>query len=212
MDIQKLRGSETSDIHILMTLVRAPLQLVAETLTQIKQVKHWYTDVYATSVDIPSQGLILIQFKGHPWTIIRYLKGQTYSGYEEDAKLLSKELASQALYYFNCDTSGELVYKFYDNGLCQEEMICSHDEDLTFRSSLTSTEKEDMGSPYLFTEDFLVEQDIYIPAIWIPDLSPMSGKNFQDIKLEFFGFLPNSLNAVKFERSYFERVDYFSIS
>ena len=212
MDIQKLRGSETSDIYTLMTLVRAPLQLVAETLNQIKQVKHWYTDIYENSVDISSQGIILIQLKGHLWTIIRYIKGQTYSGYGADATFLSKELESQALYYFNCDTSGELVYKFYEDGICQEEMICSHNEGLIFRSSLTSTEQEDIDNPYLFTEDFLVEQDIYIPAIWIPDLSPMSGKNFPNIKLEFFGFLPNSLNAVKFERSYFERVDYFSIS
>ena len=212
MDIQKLRGSETVDIYILMALVRAPLQSVAEILHETKQVNYWHVNAYENSIDIPSQGIVLLQFKGHDWTIIRYLRRQPYSGYEEDVKFLSEELESQALYYFNSDTSGDLVYRFYENGLCQEEMICSCDEGLTFRSGLTSTEKEDMGHPYLFTEDFLIEQEIYIPAIWIPDLSPMSGKNFQDIKLEFFGFLPNASNAVKFERSYFERVDYLSIN
>lgn len=212
MDIQKLRGSESFDLYVLMTLVRSPIQSVAEILNQSKQTNYWYTDVYENSVDISSQGIILLQLKGHIWTIILYLKRQTYSDYEKDAKLLSKELKSQALYYFNCDTSGELIYKFYDNGLCQEEMICSYDEGLAFESNLRVIEKKDIGNPYFFTEDFLVKQNIYIPAISIPDLSPMSGKNFQDVKLEFFGFLPNSLNAVKFERSYFERVDYLSIN
>ena len=212
MEIQELRGTETTDIYILMALVRAPIQSVAEILNETKQVNNWHVNVYEKSVDIPFQGIVLLQFKGHDWTIIRYLRRQTYLAYQEDAQLLSEELNSQALYYFNCDTSGELVYKFYDDGLCLEEMICSRDEGLTFRSSLTSTDVTDMGNPYLFSEDFLDEQDIYIPAIWIPDLSPMSEKNFRDIKLEFFGFLPNALNAVNFERSYFERVDYLSIS
>ena len=121
--------------------------------------------------------------------------------------MLSEKLESQALYYSNFDTSGELAYRFYDDGICLEEMVYSCDEGLTFRSGLTSTDIADIGNPYLFYEDFLDEQDIYIPAIWIPELSPMSEKNFRDIKLEFFGFLPNCSNAVKFKRSYFERVD-----
>ena len=208
MEIQTFRGIQIQETNDYMTLVRAPVESVATMLNQVKNPIDWLQDVYLQPIETHSRGLIALQFRGHAWSIIHELNFWQYSDYEPDAQSLSLALNTCGVYYYISDTAYELIYALYDEGKCSEKMIFRDNEEFHFESQIRPLTKADIRSPNGFADDFFREQDIYIPSLSFSTSRLMTKVTDQLTLLEFWGVAPNSLEAVKFEKQDFERVDY----
>lgn len=84
---------------------------------------------------------------------------------EEDARSLSKSLATAAIYYAGSDTCGTLEYHLYQNGVLQEKLSFGKEVSIEFQSQLRSLEARDIQNAYAFTINFIREQEAYVPCL-----------------------------------------------
>jgi hypothetical protein len=163
----KHRGIESIDLNQILVLVKAPIESVAQAFSQSRQADIWKRDVCECEVEFVGQGFIVFQFRGHPWTLVyevnfvpRYIPLE-----KKDAQTLSRLLNTHAIYYQVSDTSGYIGYDFYENGTCMEMLYFEEGSSLQFQSQSRQLKTEDIGDAYSFTYDFMMEQDVYIPAL-----------------------------------------------
>lgn len=206
--VEQWRGIGLIDRIYSVVLVQASVEAVAQFLNQEKKVIFWERDVYAESVDIRHRGLLILQLRGHSWTLIHSL-GWLDRCNEQDAHALSNSLQTYAIYYQVSDSSDRLGYQFFQNGKLLE-MLLFDENGNTFQSQLRSLtiehiETEDKDK-YDFTDSFLREQGIYIP-----DLSPMAYLDGgQPVILTIAATAPWG-KKILLEKSHFERLDYIAL-
>lgn len=176
VSLQQCRGIESLDQNLFMVLVQAPIELVAQAFSQLRQAEIWVRDVYEHEVEIIGQGVMVFQFRGHSWTLINRLCDPPYgSGLpcqvgatEEDAQSLSSLLHTSAIYYTASDTSGTIEYHLYRDGRSMERLFFEEGFSVQFQSQLRQLEGEDIEDAYSFTMNFIQEQDAYVPALFVP--------------------------------------------
>lgn len=178
------RGYETIDLNDTLVLVQAPVEQVVQALNQLQQVVYWERDIYEREIVIQSNSLLVFQFQGHPWTVIRELRSMSYGVFlqEEDTQSLSSLLCTKAIFYHVSDTAFNIGYYLYNCGESIEELFftseceegLNEDEEdeetyqgtYRFQSQLRQLEAKDIKNPYNFVHDFLLEQDVYIPIFF----------------------------------------------
>ncbi|MEH2058031.1 MAG: hypothetical protein V7K97_18085 [Nostoc sp.] len=187
---EQCRGIETTDVNDYLILIQAPIEKVAQAISQVRQVVVWERDVYEHEIEILAYGFIIFQFRGHSWTVISQASSIGYSVTldEEDAQSLSNLLHTKAICYLISDTGLKIGYKFYNcNELLEELYFTSEiegefddeyeeeeeeDDDTKiegtyhFQSHLRQLNAKDIENPYVFTDTFLREQDAYVPAFF----------------------------------------------
>ena len=215
--LNQRRGIDSLDTNDFLFLVQAPIEQVAQALGQLRQVMFWQRDVYEREIEIlDGYGLVIFQFQGHLWTVIRDLNFIPYQVRLEnkEAHLLSSVLQTKAICYHISDSSGNIGYHLYDCGKSIEELYFTHererkmDEDekdllaqgtCQFQSRLRQLDANDIKDAYSFAEAFFLEQDAYVPALSWNLLSFRIGQRFTP-KVE--DLEPND----------FERMDYLVLN
>lgn len=169
MSLEQKRGIETIDLNQFLVLVKAHIEPVAQAFSQARQADIWERDVYDRQIEITKgQGFIVFQFRGHPWTLISEINFVPYRTplNNKDAQTLSRLLQSRAIYYRVSDTSGYIGYELYENGSSIEKLSSEEEIYLEFQSQRCQLKPEDIGNAYNFVYDFMLEQDVYIPALF----------------------------------------------
>lgn len=205
MDVQQYRGIESFELNDYFVIVQAPIESVSEAFNQTKHATLWERDVYEREVNIAGPGFIVFRFQGHLWTLIHGVNFPAYSEATADAQTLSRLLSVRALSYAVSDTSDYISYELYDKGLFVERLEYVEGS-VQFKSQLRQLEVEDIGAAYKFIDNFMREQDIYIPALFRAELEVS-----QRVTITLEGLTPDSLETTVFPKSYFERVDYLSV-
>lgn len=165
--LEQRRGLETIDRNILVILVQAPVEPVAQAFSTLKQMNVWVRDAYNREITIQNESTFVLQLRGHPWSLVYkpYVRSMRIDLTEEDARSLSKSLSTVAIYYAGSDTCGTLEYHLYQNGVLQEKLAFEEEVSIQFQSQLRSLEARDISDAYTFTMDFMREQDAYIPCL-----------------------------------------------
>jgi hypothetical protein len=154
--------------------------------------------------------LVILQLRGHAWSLIRSLDrlAKFYGKFDEkDAQALSNSLQTYTVYYQVSDSSDRLGYQFFQNGKLLE-MLLFDENGKAFQSQLRSLTVQDIEAEgkdkYDFTDSFLREKGIYIP-----DLSAVTYGNSRQpaVILSITANTPWG-KKIALEKSHFERVDY----
>jgi hypothetical protein len=196
--LEQRRGLETIDRNILVILVQAPVEPVAQAFSTLKQMNVWVRDAYNREITIQKESTFVFQLRGHPWSIVYkpYVRSMRIDLTEEDARSISKSLGTAAIYYAGSDTCGTLEYHLYQNGVLQEKLSFEEEVSIEFQSQLRSLEARDIRDAYKFTMKFIRDQDAYVPCLAeAEDL--IAGKH---IALRIEDLKPNEL----------ERIDYLA--
>ncbi len=87
--------------------------------------------MYEREIEVGSQDYIVFRLKGHPWTLIH---GQRVLSYglplnDKDAQALSIWLQTDAIYYWESETSGSIGYYLYNCGNCIEKLSDENGDD-----------------------------------------------------------------------------------
>lgn len=182
--IEQRRGIEFTDLNDYLVLVQAPIEQVGQALCQTREVTRWERDVYECEIELVNQkSFIIFQFRRHPWTIIQSSSFFPHWAFfhDGDAKSLSRWLHAKAINYLISDTGGYIGYHLFNCGESVERLYKEPMEDMVaeeyeyvdemefigmceFRSQLRPIEAHDIESGYLFTDEFLREQDAYVPS------------------------------------------------
>ena len=219
MGIESLRGIDPllSDLNDSALLVRASIDVVTEALCRAKQAVDWRTDVYEHEVSISGSSLLAFQFRGQSWTFIHELNF-LYLEFLEDAQLLSRLLSTDAVSYAISDTTNFFSYEFFSKGVSVERLEKDETGRLIFESKLrqiTDNNKFSLSSRK-GVDNFLQQQDIYIPALIWPEVL-----RERTLTIMIQGYLSNSsefadsaddpVDPITFKSGDFERVDYLRI-
>jgi hypothetical protein len=175
VSIEQCRGIESIDLNISMVLVKAPIELVSQAFSQLKQAEIWMRGVYEHEVKFIGQSVMVFQLREHPWTVIyRFCKPPYDSDLPypvgataEDAQNLSNLLNTRVIYYTASDTSGTINYHLYQDGISIERLFFEEESYIEFESQLRQLEAKDIENAYSFTLNFIREQDAYIPALFV---------------------------------------------
>jgi hypothetical protein len=183
--IEQRRGIEHTDLNDYLILVKAPIEQVGQALCQMLPIACWKRDVYQRQIEIVEQGSALIfKFPGHPWTIIqpRNFLPNSINFQDKEAQSISGLLQTKVISYLISDTGGYIGYQFFNCGKFLEKLYKEPPEEMApieyesevweeefigmceFRSQLRQTEVYEIGDGYKFTDDFLREQDAYVPS------------------------------------------------
>jgi hypothetical protein len=197
---EQRRGIETIDVNDTVILVRANIETVAQAFSWSRQAYIWQRDVYQREIEIVGHSFVIFQFRGQPWTLIKwlyvFLTPQKIIT-PEDAKTLSDLLSTRSIYYRISDTGGTLAYQIYDRGTLVEKLFHEEDTETEFESQLRSLQSEYIDNSYNFVYDIFVEQDIYIPMCFCLETYEVGEKTI--------------LEAEGIEAENLERVDYIAI-
>lgn len=216
--IKQRRGIEFIDLNDYLVLVQAPIEQVGQALCQTRQVARWGRDVYSRSIELVDQSsFIIFQFRGHPWTVIPSSSFFPHRIFfqDENAQSLSRWLHAKVIVYLVSDTGGFIGYHLFNCGESLEKLYKEPMEEMDaqeyeyldemefigmckFRSQLRPLEAYDIEDGYSFTDEFLREQDAYVPTcLWGWSLNVG-----QKVTIQLKGL----------EREDFERMDYMTLS
>lgn len=176
--LESSRGIESIDINIVLILVKADVEEVAQALTQLKPWDGWIPNAYGQSVP-SNEGTLIFKLRGHSWSYVCQPFGHTRPMWllEADALLLSDLLCTTVIDYAASDTGGWFRYLFCNRGKPEERLRFEEydrDGNLEFQSERGFTAK-DVKDAYTFTLNFIREQDAYIPALMMR-YSALSGQ------------------------------------
>lgn len=187
-EVATLRGVATADANQMAILVKAPADRTAQAFCLATSAAHRYENVRGATVGVSPRCYLIVQFRGHPWTLVE----PYYETLDEPSALdprlaarLSAELQTQSLHYANSDTAGCVGYHLFDRGdeietfyrgpseftgneVGEEEsegateQFYSSDV-LTFHSKRRHVDRGSIGSPCKFVSRTARELDIHIP-------------------------------------------------
>jgi hypothetical protein len=117
--LEQRRGLETIDRNILVVLLRASVEPVAQAFSTLKQMNVWVRNAYNRKIDIQNESTFVFQLRGHPWSIVYkpYVRSMQIDTTQEDARSISESLGTSAIYYAGSDTCGTLEYHLFSNGV-----------------------------------------------------------------------------------------------
>ncbi|WP_223257259.1 hypothetical protein [Phormidesmis priestleyi] len=191
------RGIESIDINIVLILVKADVEEVAQALTQLKPWDGWIPNAYGQSVP-SNEGTLIFKLRGHSWSYVCQPFGHTHPMRlsEADALSLSDLLSAAVIDYVGSNTGGWFRYLFCNQGRLDERLRFEEydrDGNLEFQSQRGFTAK-DIKDAYTFTLNFIREQDAYIPALKMR----YSALKVQQVTLHIENLMPTEI----------ERMDY----
>lgn len=165
--LEQRRGLETIDRNILVILVQASVEPVAQAFSTLRQMNVWVRDAYDREITIQKESTFVLRLRGHPWSIVYKpcLGAVRLYLTEEDARSISESLRTSAIYYAGSDTCGTLEYHLYQNGALQEKLSFEEEVSIEFQSQLRSLEARNIQNAYTFTMNFIREQDAYVPCL-----------------------------------------------
>jgi hypothetical protein len=206
--IEQWRGIGSIDRIYSVVLIQASVEAVAQFFNQTKRVVTWKRNAYGEAIDIKQKGLLILQLRGHSWTLLHNLNRLSNCN-EQDAQVLSDTLHTYTIHYQVSDSSGRIGYQFFESGKLVE-MLLFDENGNKFQSQLRSLTIEDVEvgdkDRYDFTDSFLREQGIYIPVLQI-----MNRRNdSQLVMLKITTITPWGKKIV-LEESHFEQLDYVAI-
>lgn len=191
-NLATMRGVPSFDLEEMAILVRANCTQVAEAFKKRNKLKTWIRNAAGKTVTISEPCFLVYQLKGHPWVIINGLFGN-YVPFE-DAKALSKTLATRVIYFGNSDASCVTQYDLYENGKQLEHFDIF--EGVKFSSQFRNVKPpKDCPDVYAFVDEFFKEQDAFIPgwsALLFDDLRCNEG---DEVKLDFGAALNGEILA-----------------
>ncbi|KAM3113845.1 hypothetical protein [Phormidesmis sp. 146-33] len=203
--IEQCRGVESFEFNTSFVIVKAPIQAVASAFTQIRQAKVWQQDVYDREIEIVGQDFIVFQFPSHEWTLIDSLRGGNST--EQDAEALAKYLNTESIYYLHSDTGCCTMYRVYDSTGMVESLSSERDTmPYQFQSKRQQLSMEEIGHPAMFTDSFMEEQGVYIPALFLPKVAVG-----QHLVLKIEAHIDDSTYPIMLDRSDFQRLDHIGI-
>lgn len=180
--IEERCGLEDIDTIAEGLLVLAPIDQVAKVVAQLGL--RWERDIYGQIIQ--GCGLLVFQFRGHPWTGI--LNGDMTDQYRDilgyvdnwdwksQAQSLSRRIHTRIIYYWVDDCGCTIGYAYWDKGELMEclefdESIWqdTHEVDAPegtfephlFESKLRQLTAAEIKYAYAFVDDFLCEQQAY---------------------------------------------------
>ena len=132
--------------------------------------------------------------------MIHKLYGRKAAPNEQDAEALARQLDTEAIYYIVSDTGHYTRYRFYDStGLIESLAFEGWNEPLQFESKRRELSLKTSGEAYKFIYDFMTEQGIYIPMIFLPTVE--FGQHLVlRIEANIYPSLPQFLERVDFIR------------
>lgn len=184
--IEKCRGIENIDTNDAMLVVQASVELVANSLSTQKNILDWKRDIFDREIEVPDFSFLVFQFLEHSWTIVYGFyslprQGASYSVLpsvgEQEANFLSASLQTKSIVYEVSDTGNYIKYQFFNSGQSIEHFFYTaeteepddYEQDwqgtYRFQSCSRQLQKEDIGYPHRFVDQFLREQEVYIPSI-----------------------------------------------
>jgi hypothetical protein len=205
-DLTTMRGVSSFDIEDGSILVQAPCAEVAEAIKKRKKLKTWIRNALGKPVTITGASYLVYQLRGHAWATVNTFTGDNNRGQnaevtpQDDAKALSKSLATKALFFGNSDTSCVTEYDVYENG-----KLLEHFDDfngITFRSTFRDIDPpEDGPDIYDFVNASIAEHDAFVTG-WSRFLfEGWRYKAGDQVKLDFGGAL---------DKTIIERLDFIS--
>jgi len=178
------RGIVSTDVNEFALLIKAPADDVAKSFVRARNATIWIRDIYEKSLQSTAMCFVVYQFKGHDWTLIQHIHndyGKDSLG-QDDARVLSGELATKGIYYGNSDTAGSIGYTLFDCGQEVEAFKYGQDyeqhfdeesgeEDfdegefsMTFHSKVRSEDVDEIDDPCTFADRFFKLQDALVPG------------------------------------------------
>jgi hypothetical protein len=167
--IPQRRGVVTFDTDEILVLVKAPVEPVARAFVKHTSARTWVPNALGRTLTLTSHGYVLLQFSGHPYTIISLYAGffgaAQHHPKPEHARALSETLATKAIYYANSDTAGVTAVDVYEAGRQVERLHCA--SDVTFTSTLRGASEypEPGAGVYSFTDRLMREHDAFVPQL-----------------------------------------------
>jgi hypothetical protein len=183
-------------------LVKAPVDIVAQSLQPLKRLATWNPNAMGLTVDT-RESIWVFRIQNHPWTIVYAVNVQTRQMCLEapDAAALSDVLQVPVIFYAASDTGGWRQYSFYDNGSLLERLRADEadaGEEIEFESTWRQV-AQPIKNSYHFTLDFIRVQDAYIPGLVVDNRA----------------FAPGQLITVEIDNTHpgeIERIDYLTTS
>jgi hypothetical protein len=197
-DFARLRGVATFDMEDAVILVRSSCAEVAEAVKKRKKLKTWVRNALGKTVTVAGASYLIYQLKGHSWVTINGFTGgnsrrqAAKASPQDDAKALSKSLATKAIFFANSDTSSVTEYDLFENGRHIE-----HFDDfngINFNSQFRDIEPpEDGPDIYTFVDAFIAEQDAFVTG-WSHFLfDGWRYKKGDKVELDFGGVLNDTI-------------------
>ena len=197
-DLTEIRGVPNFDMEDASILVRSSCAEVADAFKKRKKLKTWIRNAIGKTVTITGASYLVYQLKGHSWVTINGFTGDSSrrqtakASPQDDAKALSKSLATKVIYFGNSDTSCVTEYDLYKNGKQIEHF--DDVDGVNFHSQFRDIEPpEDGPDIYTFVDASIAEQDAYITG-WSHFLfDGWRHKNGDKVKLDFGGALNDTI-------------------
>jgi len=165
------RGVETIDYNNNLLLIRASIDDVARALAD--RTDRWERDVVGREIVLGRFGAFVFRLRGHAWTVVVLEARPELGGWAllirigEQTRALSNFLKTRAIYYWVGDTTCTVGYELYENGELLEKLSATEggSPDDTFSSRLRDLKRQDIRNIWLFSRQFLVDQDAFEPGI-----------------------------------------------
>jgi hypothetical protein len=159
------RGVQEFNCDDVQLLVHAPIDAVTSAWAKAMGAKRTQRDVLGQTVTISRSTHLLVQLKGHPWTIIAacvFNPGNMLG--PANAKAIAKSAATKAISYVSSDTAGICEYELFNAAGKSVERFRMSDS-IEFRSEARKVRAPALGSESLpFVNDFFRDQDAFAPA------------------------------------------------
>ena len=193
-------GIEMTDLNQLAILVFDSVENVVKALGQKSPIVRWEKNIYARQIRLAAENsYIVLKLCGHSWTVVfeEYFGGKYYRKIADlDACLFSEILKTKAIFYEVSDTDyclgyyfyerGELIERFFygesfirwENGVFRDPPPEAYEEDYPGDYRFYSKHRE-LSEEYIFShnfeivENFLVEQNCYVPSIYWDNQVPV---------------------------------------
>jgi hypothetical protein len=180
-DWKQARGLWMLDYNCYNCLVRATVEEVARAIAD--DVEVWEQDVLGRPVVVRPDSLFVFRLPGHLWSVLAARAfARTPYGFKnyEWERSLSRRLGQPIILYGRSDTCGLIGYTMIEAGEMIEDFSADGGADddpeddennrpNTKRSYFNSTRRkmslDQIADMYEFVNDFLVEQDAFVPGI-----------------------------------------------
>jgi ankyrin repeat protein len=150
--LAELRGILSLDVDELWLAVRAEVAEAASAFAAIRKAKAVHENIYGRPITVARRGFVAFRLCGHGWTlIVTWGDDQSRPSTKhwlapDDAKAISKRLATRAVFFAVSDTGGGLTYNLFEHGKLCEKFETGEDDELVFESSLRKLTQRQLRS------------------------------------------------------------------
>jgi hypothetical protein len=189
--LEDLRGTVTFEYNGVTVLVKSDVESVARCLSNIREASKCEIDVLGKQIKLTEQCFFIFCFHGHQWTHIlgrdriqweisddkfrkklsksllkRMEKGERLELNQADARFLSQNLQTQAIYYDISDTACALSYCLYNDGEVVERLETGDGYEITnWQSIIHNIDASEIEDIEEWVDRFFQNQDALEPGL-----------------------------------------------